>query len=259
MSTRRHCLELLANNTTTTTSVVEFETCSAESSSDMEFYSQHDDKMMTSIYDLHYPCLEETGGSGNTDGFFDLSISSPSKDEDESQLFEEFISLVVDKASDQSGDCGYPAESPGSGLMPEATTPFHQLTAAGGGGLHQSSSCSSLYTLAGSPSDQENIQPGQKRLLYASVGLGVGGSRVQSLPRAKLNMKRENSLLRQQLQGQLSPVQYRRVQESCQCSLCGNVLSAKCILKTCLKSDEILCTNCGRELTTKCILGSCQL
>jgi hypothetical protein len=27
------------------------------------------------------------------------------------------------------------------------------------------------------------------------------------------------------LQGQLSPVQYRRVQESCQCSLCGNILS----------------------------------
>ena len=30
---------------------------------------------------------------------------------------------------------------------------------------------------------------------------------------------------------------------------------AKCILKTCLKSDEVLCTTCGRELTTKCILG----
>jgi hypothetical protein len=42
-----------------------------------------------------------------------------------------------------------------------------QLSTAG---LHQSSSCSSLYSLASHPPDQENIQPGQKRLLYASVG-----------------------------------------------------------------------------------------
>jgi hypothetical protein len=40
----------------------------------------------------------------------------------------------------------------------------------GTAGLHQSSSCSSLYSLATNPPDQENIQPGQKRLLYASVG-----------------------------------------------------------------------------------------
>ena len=55
----------------------------------------------------------------------------------------------------------------------------HHLPAGSAGGgssgqLHQSSSCGSLYTLgslaSSSLAEQENIQPGQKRLLYASVG-----------------------------------------------------------------------------------------
>lgn len=229
-----------------------------ELSSEMEFYSSHDSKKVTSIYDLHYPGLEGGSDGSTTDGLLNLSICSPGKDE-ESQLFEEFISLVVEK--DPSGSCGYVPAVHSSPPEPGGLTPgvggLHHSSSCGS--LHQSSSCGSLHTLTSLTPDQENIQPAQKRIFYASVGLGVGGSRVQSLPRPKLSIKRENSLLRQQLQGQLSPVQYRRVQESCQCSLCGNILSAKCILKTCLKSDEVLCTHCGRELTTKCILGSCQL
>lgn len=244
------------------------ETVLLELSSEMEFYAQHEAKMMTSIYDLHYPAATEAaagGGGGSTDGLLNLTIGTANKDEDESRLFEEFISLVVDKALDPpTGYGSQPSllpQEPGSGSSNDDSCQQPM------GGLHQSSSCSSLYSLGANSSshhlhqqEQENIQPGQKRLLYASVGLGVGGSRVQTVGRSRLNMKRDNSLLRQQLQGQLSPVQYRRVQESsCQCSLCGNILSAKCILKTCLKSDEVLCTTCGRELTTKCILGSCTL
>eukprot|EP00088_Acartia_fossae_P057537 TRINITY_DN6712_c0_g1_i3.p1 TRINITY_DN6712_c0_g1~~TRINITY_DN6712_c0_g1_i3.p1 ORF type:complete len:644 (-),score=117.86 TRINITY_DN6712_c0_g1_i3:157-2088(-) len=64
----------------------------------------------------------------------------------------------------------------------------------------------------------------------------------------------ENSILRQQLQGKLS----NRYNETVSCRHCGKMLTVKCIMGTCLKSDEVLCQSCNMELTVKCILGSCK-
>lgn len=80
------------------------------------------------------------------------------------------------------------------------------------------------------------------------------------------------SLLRQQLQGTLCTGQYNRragqLQHSQQqqqqqeasynCSKCRQPLTAKCILGTCLKSDEVLCPSCGQELTAKCLMDMCS-
>jgi hypothetical protein len=41
------------------------------------------------------------------------------------------------------------------------------------------------------------------------------------------------------------------------CSRCGRELSSKCLMQTCIPTDETKCRRCGNELTTKCLLAMC--
>ena len=73
----------------------------------------------------------------------------------------------------------------------------------------------------------------------------------------------ESSLLRQQLQGTLCNSEYKRGTSHLQdtstynCTKCRQPLTAKCILGTCMKCDEVLCQRCGQELTAKCLMDMC--
>ncbi|XP_023336755.1 uncharacterized protein LOC111707826 [Eurytemora carolleeae] len=60
----------------------------------------------------------------------------------------------------------------------------------------------------------------------------------------------ERSLLRKHLQSKEGP-------SAAQCEKCGRTLTAKCIMETCNRPEEVICQICGVELTVKCILGSC--
>ena len=41
------------------------------------------------------------------------------------------------------------------------------------------------------------------------------------------------------------------------CTRCGRELSSKCLMQTCIPTDETKCRRCGNELTTKCLLAMC--
>lgn len=47
-------------------------------------------------------------------------------------------------------------------------------------------------------------------------------------------------------------------QSNINCSRCGRELSSKCLMQTCIPTDETKCRRCGDELTTKCLLAMCS-
>ena len=46
-------------------------------------------------------------------------------------------------------------------------------------------------------------------------------------------------------------------QSNINCTRCGRELSSKCLMQTCIPTDETKCRRCGNELTTKCLLAMC--
>jgi DNA-directed RNA polymerase subunit RPC12/RpoP len=105
-----------------------------------------------------------------------------------------------------------------------------------------------ILSTSGPPSFNTTCKPGftpQKQNYQNNTNISQGGS--------------DGSLLRQQLQGTLCSSQYKRGQEtSYNCNKCRKPLTAKCILGTCMKSDEVLCPRCGQELTAKCLMDMCS-
>jgi len=114
-----------------------------------------------------------------------------------------------------------------------------------------------VYTSSGpSSSSYSRTQPPTTNTTPPSSSSTSDGH-LNPLPRQFLTpppVRPENSILRQQLQGNLTT----RQNETVTCRKCNKMLTVKCIMGTCLKSDEVLCQSCNMELTVKCILGSCK-
>jgi hypothetical protein len=43
------------------------------------------------------------------------------------------------------------------------------------------------------------------------------------------------------------------------CNRCGNELTSRCLMQTCVRTDETSCRQCGKDLTAKCILAVCTV